>query len=462
MANLPVPTFTRRAITATLAASLLPAGSRGHAQAQAGSERSDPDAPVVTWRAGPLRKALRPDRSAEAELWAFNGEVAGPILRVRPGDEVRLLIVNDTPKPLSMHWLGVRGPNRSDGAGGLTQEPIAPGARFEYRFRPPDSGTFLVRPCVIGGSAEPTERGLTGLLIVEETSPPPVDHDVALLVDDWLLTESGGLAPFPTPGPAGATGRLGNWISVNGKAAPERVEASPGSRIRLRLANGSNARSMRLLFEGIHPYVIAVDGQPTDTFEPLKASLPFAPGSRYDLLLDMPSDAGAAGSVIGQVGAGVALLSLTATGASASPRAPIAPLAPNPNLPPAIRLERAIRKEVTISGEERPGGPPWLLNGKAGSVGMPALISVKRGSPVVLTVNNRSPIPQPLHLHGHVFRLLHPYDDGWDPYFLDIVQVPEGRTSRLAFVADNPGKWLLASSVLERFDAGLWTWLEVT
>jgi FtsP/CotA-like multicopper oxidase with cupredoxin domain len=166
--------------------------------------------------------------------------------------------------------------------------------------------------------------------------------------------------------------------------------------------------------------------------------------------------------VIGQVGGGTALLSLAATGVSLSPRAPIAPLPPNPNLPPAIRLERAVRKEVTITGEERPGGLPWLLNGKVGSVGMPALISVKRGSPVVLTVNNRSPVPQPLHLHGHVIRLLHPYDDGWDPYFLDSVQVPEGRTSRLAFVADNPGKWLLASSVLERFDAGLWTWIEVT
>ena len=37
-----------------------------------------------------------------------------------------------------------------------------------------------------------------------------------------------------------------------------------------------------------------------------------------------------------------------------------------------------------------------------------------------------------------------------------------GKTVRIAFVADNPGKWLLASTVLERFDAGLWTWIEVT
>ena len=65
-------------------------------------------------------------------------------------------------------------------------------------------------------------------------------------------------------------------------------------------------------------------------------------------------------------------------------------------------------------------------------------------------------------LHGHSFRLLHPLDDGWEPYWLDTVQVPESRTVRIAFVADNPGKWLLASTVMERFDAGLWTWIAVT
>ena len=53
-------------------------------------------------------------------------------------------------------------------------------------------------------------------------------------------------------------------------------------------------------------------------------------------------------------------------------------------------------------------------------------------------------------------------DDGWEPYWLDTLQIPEKRTLRIAFVADNPGRWLLASTVLERFDAGLWTWIEVT
>ena len=59
----------------------------------------------------------------------------------------------------------------------------------------------------------------------------------------------------------------------------------------------------------------------------------------------------------------------------------------------------------------------------------------KRGQPIVLALKNETPVVQPFHLHGHVFRLLHPFDDGWEPYFLDTVQVPENRTVRIAFNA---------------------------
>ena len=33
---------------------------------------------------------------------------------------------------------------------------------------------------------------------------------------------------------------------------------------------------------------------------------------------------------------------------------------------------------------------------------------------------------------------------------------------RIAFVADNKGRWLIGSSVLERLDTGLSAWFEVT
>ncbi len=233
---------------------------------------------------------------------------------------------------------------------------------------------------------------------------------------------------------------------------------------------------MRLRFEGLRPYVIAVDGQPTDTFEPLRASLPFAPGTRYDLLIDVPNDATAIGTVTAQVGAGVPLVLISATNRPLNRPAlpPIGPMAPNDLLPPDIRLQDSVRAEMVVEGGARAGADgrmdlsgvdldrPWTVNGGVGDPQGKPLFTAPRGRPVVLALNNKTAWPQVFHVHGHAFRLLHPLDDGWEPYWLDTVQVPEGRTLRIAFRAGNPGRWLISSGVLERFDLGLWTWFEVT
>ena len=468
----PLPgALTRRSLAAGLALALI--GSGRPARAQAGASGA-----AEGWRtlsAAPRRMKLHPAAEAEAELWAFDGQVPGPVLRLRHGEELRLRLQNRTDRPLSLHWHGVRNLNAMDGVGGLTQPPAGPGQDFEYRFSPPDPGTFLIRPNVLGRSAEAAERGLTGLLLVEEREPPRVDREVVLMVDDWRLNPDGSLAPFGDPLEAATMGRLGNWLAPNGKNGPERLEAPPGARIRMRIANLCNARTMRIRFDDLRVYVVAVDGQPTESFEPLRATLPFPPGSRYDLLFDMPAEVGRKGTVSALVGQGSApLLAVEAAGeVPKAPLPPIAALAPNRLLPAAIKLQDATRRDVVIGGgaQRGPGGSPvyagdpariWTVNGHAGDPGARPLVTVKRGTPVVLAIVNTTPVPQPLHVHGHVVRLLHPFDDGWEPYWADTLLVPEGKTVRIAFHADNPGKWVVGSTVLERYDTGLWSWFEVT
>ncbi|MEZ0171054.1 multicopper oxidase family protein [Microvirga sp. TS319] len=475
--------ITRRAAIGGLATTLIGLTGRATAQGAAqGTAQGSQPSPAIEGQKGngpgwnvtakPRKMRLLPDASREADLWTFNGRLA-PAFRIKHGAEVRLSLINEAPQPLSLHFHGVRGPNDMDGVGGFsfhalrnsadgrgvfTQEPVWPGQRFDYLFTPPDPGTFLIRPCILGKSAEPMERGLSGLLVVEETNPPEVDQDIALLVDDWALADDGSLA-LGDPAPAG---RLGSVLTANGKPAPQRIEAAPGGRVRLRLANACNARIMRLGLEGLNACVIAVDGQPSSTFEPLKASLPFAPGNRYDLLVDLPRETGSAGTVSALIGNGFPLLEIVAAGDRREPLRPVAPLPANPRLPEAIRLQSAARKDVAITGDPRRPDAPWAVNGAQGQPSNPPLVKVGRGTPVVLALRNETGYVQPLHLHGHAFRLLHALDDGWEPYWLDTVQVPENKTVRIAFVADNPGKWLLASTVMERFDAGLWTWIEVS
>jgi FtsP/CotA-like multicopper oxidase with cupredoxin domain len=66
-----------------------------------------------------------------------------------------------------------------------------------------------------------------------------------------------------------------------------------------------------------------------------------------------------------------------------------------------------------------------------------------------------------MRLGGHVARLLHALDDGWEPYWRDIFIVPPGKTVRLAFVADNPGKWPIAAATPAARAAGLSGWFQV-
>ena len=79
---------------------------------------------------------------------------------------------------------------------------------------------------------------------------------------------------------------------------------------------------------------------------------------------------------------------------------------------------------------------------------------------MTLGLHNSSRHLQVVHLHGHHFRLLDRLNDGWKPFWLDTMLVGE-EIECIAFVADNPGKWLLESRALERTDTGTAVWFAV-
>jgi FtsP/CotA-like multicopper oxidase with cupredoxin domain len=107
-------------------------------------------------------------------------------------------------------------------------------------------------------------------------------------------------------------------------------------------------------------------------------------------------------------------------------------------------------------------GMTWAINGIAGG-GEDPLVSVERGRTVVLGVSNKTAWTHALHLHGHNVRVVE--EDGRsidDGIWRDTVLVEPRAELKLAFLADNPGKWMLQCRVLEHGDAGMMTWLEVT
>jgi FtsP/CotA-like multicopper oxidase with cupredoxin domain len=369
-------------------------------------------------------------QSANARL-GYDGIAPGPPLRLRRGEELRVRLVNDLDVPTSVHWHGIRLPNAMDGVPQLTQPAVAFGASFDYRFRPPDAGTFWYHAY----AADQTDRGLSGALIVEEAQPIDVDRDIALML---------------TTAPAAD----GPPVQVNGSIRPD-ITVKSGERLRLRIINATIGRGLFLKLEGHAVRVMAIDGQPAEPFLARDSRVGLGPGNRVDLFIDAMGNSGATAPLLASLLAGAKeeqpiarLVYERGGGARVGTRAEPLPLPPNP-LPGHIDLRNSLKADLTIANA-KPLDPPG-----------PPLFTVKRGRAVTLAVRNTSGQPHVMHLHGHSCRLLDRLDDGWKPFWMDTLVVGD-QIERIAFVADNPGKWLIECATLERPGAGTAAWFAVS
>jgi len=423
---------------------------------------------------------LRGSQAPATAIWGYEGQVPGPLLRLKRGTELRVRLINELPEPTLIHWHGLRLPNAMDGVPHLTQQPVEPGKSFDYRFIVPDAGTFWYHTHQY--SSEQLERGLYGALIVDELDPVPVDQDVVLILDDWRLTQTGAVdeASFRSPRDAAHAGRHGPLLTAN-SSSDFSISIRPRARVRLRLINAANARVMPIRIPGQTAWVMALDGQPAEPFIARDSRVILSPGARADLFLDMP-ETGHLPVVIEDMRSETTVARLVAEGAPAQPRPEPAPLPANP-LPTRIDLRNALRIDMPIEGGAMsellmkrlrdgmeipghgidPAARFWTLSGQASSGHHgPPLFSVRRGRAVTVAFRNNTAFPHGMHLHGHHFRLLDNLDDGWKPFWLDTVLVLPRQTARIAFVADNPGKWMIHCHMLEHQETGMAAWFEVT
>src|SRR5690242_15788040 len=226
----------------------------------------------------------------DTTVWAYEGIVLGPELRIRQGEPVRIVVSNKLGEDTTVHWHGIRASNAMDGVPGLTQKPIRPGESFVYEFTPLDAGTFWYHPHA--DTLQQLGRGLAGALIVEEPEPVAIDRDLVWFIEDWRLDDEGRIAGgFGNRMEAGMSGRLGNTVTLNGRV-PDAVSVAPGERVRLRLVNAALARIVALRFEGHDPLIVADDGQPCDPHAPADGRVVLGPAMRTDLILDMTGKPG--------------------------------------------------------------------------------------------------------------------------------------------------------------------------
>jgi FtsP/CotA-like multicopper oxidase with cupredoxin domain len=436
--------------------------------------------------AGLARAPLMGANHPETNVWAYNGAAPGPTLRVRQGEPVRVVVENELDQDTTVHWHGIRLPNAMDGVPGLTQPPIRPGENFTYEFTPPDAGTFWYHSHA--NSLEQLGRGLAGVLIIEESAPVIVDREVAWMLMDWRLTPEGEIAPnFGNGMEAAMSGHIGNVVTVNG-SVPGDQPVKAGERIRLRLINGALARITALSIEGHRPVIVAIDGQPCDPHEPDGGRLLLGPAMRIDIVLEMQGEPGRHYRVIDDFYDG---LSYTLTqftyeeGAPARAHPLDAPLVLPRNPLPEPDVATAERHEIILQGgmmgggkmmglggmhgmatPGMDGGAAWAINGMSmtgdGQADMPPLLTFKRGRSVLLNIRNETAWWHSMHLHGHSFRVLSrngapELNRQWG----DTVLLAPRDVVECAFVADNPGDWMLHCHVMNHQVSGLMTILRV-
>jgi len=393
-------------------------------------------------------------RPGGQEVWTYNGAVPGPELRVTQGDRVRVTLINHLPAATTIHWHGLRLPNAEDGVAGLTQQAVAPGQTYTYEFVVKDPGTYWYH------SHQDTEhqvpKGLYGALVVLPREGPTYARDYSVAVGDLNGSDAG------------------DRIAANGVQGDLHLDAQPGELVRLRLIDaiqGDMTGSPELLTLLGAPYrVIALDGHdlngPTDLGPEL---LPIGIGQRYDLAFRMPA------------GSRVRLVDNRPAQGSQHVRTWTVTLGEGAVHPPVTVSTRFdlttygtpasdavdqrqtfdVSRDLVVTNQHgfRYGSEQFLhmFNGRTFPDTQP--IIVQEGQYVRLRLINHTDEYHPIHLHGHVYSVIgkNGRPISGSPVHLDSILLGPHETWEGAFLADNPGLWMLHCHVLVHAGFGLST-----
>lgn len=425
--------------------------------------------------------------------WTYGAGALAPELRLSAGDTLAARVTNGLPADTSIHWHGIRLRNDMDGVPPVTQQPIAPGTSFEYRFVAPDPGTYWYH----SHSGLQADRGLFGALIVEDPADATgADADAVLVLDDWVdglgttpeavmaalnpnlpgahaghgsgtaapvgADEAGVAAALISAGhgDSAALGGMTQHIAyplhlINGRPPedPAVIQAAPGTRLRLRIINAAAETPYRFAVAGHRMTIVAADGYDVVPIE--TDALLIGMAQRYDVLVTVASGAWpVVAAVEGRPGYAATVLRSTDAAPTADPDVG----GVLPELRGQLVTESALRPaEHTMLPAREPDRDysvdllqagdryVWAMAGAdAGALVM------KPGERVRITMHNRSAMWHPVHTHGHTFAV-----PDYGGLRRDTVNVLPGTSLAIEFDADNPGEWMFHCHNAYHFEAGM-------
>lgn len=425
---------------------------------------------------------------APTEATLINGMLPGPEIRYREGDTFRVLVNNHLTVPATLHWHGMIVPNYMDGVPGVTQMPIEPGDSVLYEYVLRQSGTYWYH----SHYQFQEQTGLKGALIIESRDEPhSYDHDVVVMMSDWLnqppediipqirgqqpataavkLPPPGGY-PFPADKPFNIDLNYPGYL-MNGRSneSPWTLQVRRGERIRLRLINGSTATFYQVALDGHEMQLIAADGQ---SIVPLSVNnIVIGTAERYDVLVTV-NESGSFTLHAAALGTDQQIVGVVHT----------ADTAPKPNMkrPKFTGTSGGMADYAALKSPyptTLPDGPVktfpcdlggemkkylWSMNGEYypeafSPDGKATPLVINSGDRVRIRFTNSTMMYHPMHLHGHFFRVL-PKPGAWDDAtapLKDSIGVGPKQRVDIEFTADNPGNWFFHCHNLYHLASGM-------
>ncbi|MGB8076661.1 MAG: multicopper oxidase domain-containing protein, partial [Gallionella sp.] len=196
------------------------------------------------------------------KTFAFNGQVPGPLIHVKEGDDLIVHVTNNTTLSHTIHWHGTYQTNnwKMDGVPGITQEPIQPGDTFTYKFKAEKPGTLWYH-CHVNVNEHVGIRGMWGPMIVDPKDPLPIEKtvtkDVIMMLSSWESQDSEkygqGGTPYDTD----------DYFSINGKSFPltQPIRVKKGDVVRVRFI-GAGGQFHEMHSHGHDMLVTHKDGLP--------------------------------------------------------------------------------------------------------------------------------------------------------------------------------------------------------
>ena len=402
-------------------------------------------------KAEAVTQQILPEGEGATSMLGFNGSMPGPEIRLKRGAEASVEVQNGLEEGTAVHWHGIRLKNKMDGVPVLTQNLINPGDSMTYSFVPPDAGTYWYHSHYI--SQEQVARGMMGPLIIEDDTPPDVDHDITVLLSDWRMQEDGALVDeYADMHSVAHGGYMGNFA----RAFLSKEQVQKGDRVRFRVINAATNRIFPLAVEGVEGNVVALDGMalaaPRDLSE-----IVLAPAQRADLIVDVTGPVGF--DMLSRQGP-YRLADLAVEGSNTERQpAPIPTLAaPDLATPGEPTQHLTLTMMGGAMGGRHGGANVWAFNDVSDLPDEP-FGSFKQGETVRITLANDTAFPHGIHLHGHHFYEV--AEDGSLGDLRDTSLVAAGESRDVICVFDNPGRWLIHCHMLSHAIGGMRTWVNV-